>query len=69
MIQEYIAYIIIAVAFAAFIYRIFSFFNLFGKKTVKSGNCAGCTSGCEIKHSPLMGNNKLRKRDQYQFYL
>jgi len=69
MIQDYIAYLIIAAAFATFIYRILSFFNLFGKKTVKSGNCAGCTSGCEMKQSPLMGNNKPRKRNQYQFYL
>lgn len=69
MIQDFIAYIIIAAAFASFIFRILVFFNLLGKKTVKSGNCAGCTTGCEMKHSPLMGNNKPGKRDQYQFYL
>jgi hypothetical protein len=69
MIQDIIAYLIITVAFATCTYRILSFFNLFGKKSVKSGNCAGCTSGCEMKQSPLMSGNKLRKRDKYQFYL
>jgi hypothetical protein len=69
MLQDYITFLIIAVAFGTFIYRILSFFNLTGKKTVKSGNCAGCTSGCEIKHSLPMGNNKPKKRNQYQFYL
>ncbi|HAQ19674.1 MAG TPA: hypothetical protein DCR40_10650 [Prolixibacteraceae bacterium] len=69
MIQDYIAYLIIAGAFAIFIQKILSFFNLLGKKNVKSGNCAGCTSGCEMKHSHLMNKSKPGKRDKYQFYL
>lgn len=69
MIQEYIAFIIIAAAFSIFIYRILSFFNLFGKETVKSGNCAGCASGCEMKDSHAIMKNKSTKRDPYQFYL
>jgi len=69
MIQDYIAYVIIAVAFAIFIHRILSFFNLIEKKAIKSGNCSGCTTGCEMKQSHLIIKGKPRKRNQYQFYL
>jgi len=69
MVQDYIAYLIIVVAFAAFAHKILSFFNLIGKKTAKSGNCAGCTSGCEMKNTSILIKNKSEKRNQYQFYL
>ncbi len=69
MIQDLIAYIIIAAALAAFTYRMLGFFNLTGKKSAKSGSCAGCTGGCEIKHTPFIMNRKAKRRDKYQFYL
>jgi len=69
MIQDCIAFLIIAAAFGTFIYRIISFFNLLGRKTVKSGNCAGCASGCEMKDSHAIMKKKSTKRDPYQFYL
>lgn len=69
MIQEYIAYLIIVTAFGYFIFNILSFFNLAGKKTAKSGSCAGCSSGCEIKELHVMNKRKVNKHDQYRFYL
>jgi len=70
MIQDYLAYLIIALAFGTVIFRILSFFNIVGKKTAKSGNCKGCTSGCEMKStSILLNNTKPAKRNKYQFYL
>jgi hypothetical protein len=71
MIQDYIAYLIISAAFGTFLYRFLGFFNLVGKKTVKSGNCAGCTTGCEMKHSQHFFANKKgkSKQSQYQYYL
>jgi hypothetical protein len=69
MIQEIIAYLIITAAFGVFSYKVLSFFNLVGKKTAKSGNCAGCTSGCEMKELHVMNKPKLSKHNKYQFYL
>jgi hypothetical protein len=69
MIQEIIAYLIIIASFGAFIYNILSFFNMVGKKSTKSGNCAGCTSGCEIKELHVMNKPKFSKHNKYQFYL
>lgn len=51
MIQEIIAYSIITLAFSSFIYQILRFFNLTGKKQIKSSTCGGCTSGCELKEN------------------
>jgi hypothetical protein len=69
MIQDYIAYLIILVAFGIFIHKILSFFNLIGKKSVAKGNCAGCSSGCEMKEIHLLNKPKFSKEDQYKLYL
>jgi hypothetical protein len=69
MIQDLIAYSIIIGALATFTYRILGFFNLVGKKTVRPGNCAGCSGGCEINRTPFIVNGKIKKRNKYQFYL
>jgi len=69
MIQEIIAYLIIIAAFGVFIYNILSFFNFSGRKTEKSGNCTGCTTGCEMKELHLINKPKFSKQDQYKFYL
>ena len=69
MIQEYIAYLIITIAFGIFIYKILLFFNLVGKKSVKTGNCSGCSTGCEMKEFHLMNKPKFEKHNQYKLYL
>jgi len=69
MIQELIAYLIIIIAFGMFAYNILSFFNLAVKKNVKSGSCAGCTSGCEMKELHVTNKPKYTKHNKYQFYL
>jgi len=69
MVQDYLAYIIIALAFAAFARKILGFFNVFAKKQVKSGNCAGCSTGCEMKNTSVLLNKRSGKRSQYQYYL
>ena len=69
MIQEYIAYMIITIAFGIFIFNILSFFNITGKKSSKKGNCAGCSTGCEMKELHLMNKPKFMKHDQYKYYL
>jgi hypothetical protein len=68
MIQDYIAYLIIAVAFGIFIHKTLSFFNLIGRKST-SKSCPGCTSGCEMKENSLFSKPKFSKKDQYKFYL
>jgi hypothetical protein len=69
MLQEIIAYLIIAVAFSILALNILRFFNLVGKKTVNSSKCGGCSSGCEMKELHLTGKARLEKQDQYKFYL
>ncbi len=69
MIQEYIAYLILAIAAGVFIYKILHFFNLTGKKQVKAGNCQGCSTGCEMKELHLMSKRGFMKNDQYKLYL
>jgi len=69
MIQDYIAYLIIVVAFGIFVHKMLSFFNLIGKKSASKGNCSGCTSGCEMKEIHLLNKPKFSKKDQYKFYL
>lgn len=70
MIQDIIAYLIIGGASVAFLYRILTFFNLVGRKTTKASGCAGCSGGCEIKHTNtnLFRNGGFKKRNLYQFY-
>lgn len=69
MIQDIIAFLIIAFAFGILIWNILRFFNLVGKKTANISHCGGCTSGCEMKGiNP--GKNKVSKIErQYKFYL
>jgi hypothetical protein len=69
MIQDYIAYLIIVIALVIFIHKILLFFNLRSKKSAKSGNCSGCTTGCEMKELHLMNKPKFEKQDQYKLYL
>lgn len=69
MIQEIIAYLIIAFAFGVLILNTLRFFNLIGKKNVNSSKCGGCTSGCEMKELHIMNKNRPVKHDQYKFYL
>ncbi len=69
MIQDYIAYLIILIAFGIFIHKILHFFNLVGKKSDKAGNCAGCSTGCEMKELHLMNKPRFVKNDQYKLYL
>ncbi len=69
MIQDYIAYLIILIAFGIFIHKILLFFNLVGHKSEKSGNCAGCSTGCEMKELHLMNKPRFAKNDQYKLYL
>jgi len=60
MIQDIIAFLIIAFAFGFLIWNILRFFNLVGKKTANSSNCGGCTSGCEMK-GINQSKNKYRR--------
>jgi len=69
MIQDIIAYLILAVTFGIFIRKILLFFNLTGKKTSISSKCSGCASGCEMKELNLMNKGKFTKHDQYRLYL
>jgi hypothetical protein len=69
MIQDYIAYLIIIVAFGILGFKILSFFNVIGKKSVAHGNCSGCSTGCEMKEIHLLNKPKFSKKDQYKFYL
>lgn len=69
MIQEIIAYLIIAIAFGILTLNILRFFNVVGKKHANSSKCGGCSSGCEMKEIHLSGKNKFVKSDQYRFYL
>jgi hypothetical protein len=69
MIQDYIAYLIIVVAFGIFVHKILSFFNVIGKKSIAKGNCVGCSSCCEMKEIHLLNKPKFSKKDQYKFYL
>ena len=69
MVQEIIAYLIIAFAFGVLILNTLRFFNLIGKKNVSSSKCGGCTSGCEMKELHIMNKNRPVKHDQYKFYL
>jgi hypothetical protein len=69
MIQDYIAYLIIAFAFGICIHKILRFFNLIGKKSVKKGNCTGCSTGCEMKEIHLLKKPGFIKNEQYKYYL
>jgi len=69
MIQEIIAYLIIAIAFGILALNILRFFNLVGKKNVNSSKCGGCSTGCEMKEIHLASKSRLVKHDQYKFYL
>lgn len=69
MIQEIIAYLIIAIAFGILALNILKFFNLVGKKAANPSKCGGCSSGCEMKELHLASKNKIVKHDQYKYYL
>jgi hypothetical protein len=69
MIQNYFAYLIILAAFGIFVNKILRFFNVIGKKSVDKWNCAGCSSGCEMKEIHLINKPKISRKDQYKFYL
>jgi len=69
MIEDYIAYLIVLLAFGIFIQKILLFFNFVGKKSVASGNCSGCSNGCEMKELHINNKPKFSKQDQYKLYL
>ena len=65
MVQDIIAYIIIAAAFGVLGFRILQFFNLTKKKASK---CGGCSTGCSLKELHVANKPKFNKNDQYSFY-
>lgn len=69
MIQEIIAYLIIAIAFGILVLNILRFFNLVGKKAANASKCGGCSTGCEMKELHQISKSKTIKYDQYRFYL
>jgi len=63
MIQEIITYCIVAIAVVAALYRLAKAARSLYKKLTcndhvaeNSGNCAGCTTGCELKNLPSKRN-------------
>jgi len=66
MIQEIIAYLIVAAAFGKCIHSIWSFFK--AKNQVKPSACSGCSTGCETKELRLMPK-RFPKNDLYKYYL
>ena len=69
MVQELIAYLIIAIAFFTGILYILRFFKLAGKKTAGSSTCGTCSTGCEMKQLHLHKGNKSVKQELYKYYL
>jgi len=69
MVQELIAYLIIAIAFGILILKTMRFLNLVGKKAADSSTCGGCATGCAAKELYLVERKKSKKQDQYKFYL
>lgn len=69
MIQDIIAYLIILVAFGVLTLNMLQFFNVIGKKSVKSSKCGGCSTGCEMKELHQFKKNKPTNYDQYRIQL
>ena len=61
MLQELIAYLIIAIAFGILIRHVLRFFNLVGKKTADSSSCGRCSTVCEMKELHMVERNKSIK--------
>jgi len=49
MIQEIITYLIIVLAFGAFLFKVFQFFGMTGKKEQDFSECMGCSGNCRKK--------------------
>jgi len=69
MIQDFIAYFIISIAFGALIIHILQFFNIIGKKAVSASKCSGCSSRCEMKELQQFRKDKPASYDQYRIQL
>ena len=70
MMQNFIAYLIMSVAFGVLILNILRFFNIIGKKSTNSYKCGGClTGGCEISELHQLKKDKSTNYDQYRIQL
>jgi len=69
MIQDFIAFLIISIAFGALILNILQFFNFIGKKTLNTSKCPGCSSGCEMKELQQFRKDKPASYDQFRVQL
>jgi len=49
MIQEIITYMILALAFGSFLFKIFQFFGMSSKKKQNLSECMGCSGNCRKK--------------------
>lgn len=69
MILNFIAYLIISIAFSALIIKILQFFNFIGKKTVNASKCPGCSTDCEMKELKQFRKDNPASYDQYRMQL
>jgi hypothetical protein len=69
MIQNFIAYLVLIIAFSALILNIFRFFNIIGKKPMRSSSCAGCSTGCEINEVHQYKKHQAKRYDQFKMQL
>ena len=69
MIQDIIAYLIVALAFGYLIMNILRFLNLAGKRSAKKSKCAGCSSDCEINNLNAINKGTSRNYNQIRIKL